>query len=161
MKGYKHMRRKDREITELDKIVDIMRRCDVCRLAFFDEKYPYIVPLNFGLQYHDDKIILYFHGANAGKKLSLIQENNKVCFEMDCSHELVTGENACNYSMNYESVIGFGTIEILSNSEKQTALKAILQQYTSREDLSYNDKMINAVTILKLTVDQVTGKHRI
>ncbi|MDF2587373.1 MAG: pyridoxamine 5-phosphate oxidase family protein, partial [Anaerocolumna sp.] len=43
------MRRTDREITDLNQIVDIMKRCDVCRLAFFDKEYPYIVPLNFGL----------------------------------------------------------------------------------------------------------------
>lgn len=43
------MRQKDREVTELQEIIAIMRRCDVCRLALNDEGYPYIVPLNFGL----------------------------------------------------------------------------------------------------------------
>ena len=34
------MRRKDREITEKQEIFHIIKKCDVCRLAFFDEKFP-------------------------------------------------------------------------------------------------------------------------
>ena len=43
------MRRKDREITDFDEIVDVIRACDVCRIAMNDGDYPYIVPMNFGL----------------------------------------------------------------------------------------------------------------
>ena len=155
------MRRSDREITDLDKIVEIMRTCDVCRVAFFDEEYPYIVPLNFGLSYQDNKITLYFHGAREGKKLTLLNKNNAVCFEMDCSHQLVTGDRACDYSMNYESVIGFGSLTILESSEKRMALDAMMQQYTKDMNFTYGERELNAVTVLKLTVDQVTGKHRL
>ena len=47
------MRRSDREIKEFDKIVEVMRKCDVCRVAINDEKYPYILPLNFGMDVID------------------------------------------------------------------------------------------------------------
>lgn len=33
------MRRSDREIKEFDKIVEVMRKCDVCRVAINDEKF--------------------------------------------------------------------------------------------------------------------------
>lgn len=152
------MRRKDREITELDRIVEIIKKSNVCRVAFLDEEYPYIVPLNFGFDIQSKKIILYFHCAKEGKKISLIQKNNKVCFEMDCSNNLIEGEKACDYTMHYESVIGYGTIEIASDSEKMTGLRALMKQYTPREDLSYDERAVNAVTVLKLTVDKITGK---
>ena len=43
------MRRNDREITEFSEMTDVMKRCDVCRLALNDEDgYPYLLPLNFG-----------------------------------------------------------------------------------------------------------------
>lgn len=155
------MRRSDREITDLDNIVEIMKKCDVCRVAFFDDDYPYIVPLNFGLSYQDNIITLYFHGAREGKKLDLLSKNNKVCFEMDCSHQLVTGDLACEYSMNYESVIGFGCLTVLENTEKRMALDAMMQQYTKNMNFTYDERALNAVTVFKLTVDQVTGKHRI
>lgn len=65
------MIRKDREITDINEIINIIKKCDVCRLAFFDENYPYIIPMNFGYDYDskNNKLDLYFHGAKKGKKL--------------------------------------------------------------------------------------------
>lgn len=37
-------------------MLDVMRKCDVCRLAIHDGDYPYIVPLNFGLSVTGDKM---------------------------------------------------------------------------------------------------------
>lgn len=45
------MRRTDREIMDRQELLDVMARCDVCRLALNDESgYPYVVPLNFGME---------------------------------------------------------------------------------------------------------------
>ncbi|WP_347494349.1 hypothetical protein [Ruminococcus albus] len=38
------MRRKDREVTDLSEIIEIMKNCDVCRLALNDDGFPYILP---------------------------------------------------------------------------------------------------------------------
>ena len=63
------MRRNDREITEFSEMTDVMKRCDVCRLALNDEDgYPYLLPLNFGMEETDGRVTLYFHGAKEGKK---------------------------------------------------------------------------------------------
>ena len=57
------MRRNDREITEFSEMTDVMKRCDVCRLALNDEDgYPYLLPLNFGMEETDGRVTLYFHG---------------------------------------------------------------------------------------------------
>lgn len=58
------MRRKDREITDFDEMVKIIKECDACRIALNDEEtgFPYIVPLNFGLDVEDERVYLYFHG---------------------------------------------------------------------------------------------------
>lgn len=53
------MRRKDREIKEFDGIVNVIKKCDVCRVALNDDGYPYIVPLNFGMKAEGGQIILY------------------------------------------------------------------------------------------------------
>lgn len=42
------MRRRDREITDNEKIKEIIKACDCCRLGFNDNGKVYIVPLNFG-----------------------------------------------------------------------------------------------------------------
>ena len=50
------MRRKDREITDFTKMLDIMRQCDVCRLAIHDTPYPYLIPMNFGMDVQDGQV---------------------------------------------------------------------------------------------------------
>ena len=83
------MRRSDREIKDFDEIIEVINKCDVCRLAINDGDYPYIVPMNFGFNIEDGKVVLYFHCASEGKKLELLRKNNKVAFEMDCGHEFI------------------------------------------------------------------------
>jgi nitroimidazol reductase NimA-like FMN-containing flavoprotein (pyridoxamine 5'-phosphate oxidase superfamily) len=68
------MRRKDREVTDRSEILAIMKQCDVCRIAFACDEYPYIVPMNFGLTETDGEVTLYFHSAleiSSRKKISL------------------------------------------------------------------------------------------
>ena len=57
------MRQRNREISEFNEIIEVMKKCDVCRLALNDHGYPYILPLNFGMEMVDGKINLYFHSA--------------------------------------------------------------------------------------------------
>ena len=123
------MRRKDREITDFDEIVAIMRKCDVCRLALNDGDFPYIVPLNFGLEVRGDQAFLYFHAAREGKKLDLIARDNRASFEMDCDHSLILSDEKMSCTMSYASVIGRGTIELLPEEEKYEALKILMRQY--------------------------------
>ena len=86
------MRRSDREIKDFDEIIEVINKCDVCRLAINDGDYPYIVPLNFGLQVENDMPVLYFHGALEGKKYELIEKDNRASFEMDCGHEFILND---------------------------------------------------------------------
>lgn len=153
------MRRKDREITDINEIIGIMKKCGVCRLALFDEEYPYIVPLNFGMSDENDSICLYFHGASSGKKLDLIKKCGKASFEMDCGHNLITGERACDYTMEYESVCGSGTVEILNDSEKAAALTLLMNQYDKKESHEFDENEIKAVTVFKLNAENITGKR--
>ena len=81
------MRRKDREIIDIEQIRDIIEKCKVCRLAMQDEEGLYLVPLNFGYEFEKESLALYFHSAKEGRKLRAIQKNSKVCFEMDCEQD--------------------------------------------------------------------------
>ena len=59
------MRRKDREVIDENKIDEIIRMADCCRIGFYDkeEDEVYIVPLNFGYSNTKLKKVFYFHGA--------------------------------------------------------------------------------------------------
>ncbi len=152
------MRRKDRLVSDPKEIFEILKRCEVCHLAFYDEGFPYIVPLNFGAVERDGSIELYFHGAKAGKKLELLRKNPNVGFSMSCSHKLIEKEEACEYTMEYESVCGNGFIEELEDVYKSEALNVLMKQYTGKDDFSFPENALRAVAVMKLTVNEMNGK---
>ena len=121
------MRRKDREITDFDEMMKIIAKCDTCRVAMFDETFPYIVPFNFGTDLEDDQLYLYFHCAMEGKKLDLIAKDNRVTFEMDCDHNFILYEERMSCTMGYESVIGHGVIETVPDENKYESLKILME----------------------------------
>lgn len=153
------MRRKDREITDFNEIISVIKKCDVCRIALNDGDFPYIVPLNFGLDVQGEQVFFYFHAAMEGKKLDLIAKDNRATFEMDCDHNFILYEERMSCTMGYASVIGHGTIEIVPDEEKYDGLKILMRQYHA-EDFKFNTDMMKVTTVLKMTVTDMVGKRR-
>jgi len=154
------MRRAEREITDTAELIAVIDRCEVCRLALTDGNAPYIVPMNYGFEYTDEKLTLYFHGASEGKKMDLIMQNPVGCFEVDRGHRLIKGDAECSYSMEYESVIGSGRIEICrSDVEKRYGLTRIMEKYVPDKIFDFSQQAIGGVMIFKLVVTEMTGKR--
>jgi uncharacterized protein len=150
------MRKKEREIKDRKEIDGVIRRCQVCRLAMCDDGQPYIVPLNFGY----DGSFLYFHCALEGRKIDIIRKNNRVGFEFDILHEIVTAEQACDWGAKYESVIGSGTAKILNNPEdKKEALECIMRHYGS-ELKDFPDEILKKTLVLRVRILEISGKLR-
>lgn len=153
------MRRRDREVTDFCEMVSIMEKCDVCRIALHDEEYPYILPLNFGMKIENEQVVLYFHGALNGKKYDLMEKDNRVSFEMDCGHQLVTREEEGSCTMAYESVIGRGTMEYVPEEEKYDALVCLMGHY-HKEDFPFQKEVMAQTKVFRLIVQEMTGKRR-
>lgn len=153
------MRRSDREVTDFQEMIRIMEKCDVCRLALHREDYPYILPLNFGLRVDGSRVELFFHGADEGTKYELIRRDNRAGFEMDCEHRLIADEEQGTCTMEYESVVGRGRIEILPEEEKQEALEILMRHYHP-EPFPLNRAVMPQTTVFKLVVEEMTGKRR-
>ena len=155
------MRRHDREITDKNEILEIMNLCDVCRLAFKDGAYPYILPLNFGIEEKDGHIILYFHSALEGYKTELIKRDNHVSFEMDCKHELKYDDEKGYCTMAYESVIGRGRIEVLPDEEKANALRKLMGHYHQSDDAYFNPAAIPRTLVYMMVIEGMTAKRKL
>ncbi len=153
------MRRKDREITDINRIMEVIENCTYCRLGFNDNGEVYIVPMNFGYEKKEDTLTLYFHSAKEGRKISLIEQVDTVGFEMDTDYKLTTGKSACEYSAQFQSIIGNGKISFVEDvSEKKLALQKIMYQNTKKEDWEFEEKMISAVRIFKVSVERLSCK---
>ena len=155
------MIRSDREITDRAEQLAIIDACDVCRVALNgDDGYPYIIPLNFGVDVEGDQVYLYFHSARRGQKLDLIAQDARATFEMDCDHELICYGERMSCTMAYRSVIGRGTVEILPEGEKKHGLDIIMRHYHA-EGFPYSEKPIPVTTVWRLKVESMTGKRRV
>lgn len=154
------MRRKDREVTGKDEILAILEKCRVLRLGLCDGDKPYVVPLNFGYRTEGGKLFLCFHSAKEGRKIELIRKNPTVCFEADASFQLVTGKRACEWSAEYESVIGEGRAVLLDDpTEKAAALDCIMERYGFHGKPEYSTESLAAVAVIRIDVETVSGKR--
>src|SRR5512147_3074491 len=110
------MRRKDREISDEAEIKEILEKGQICHLALCDGDQPYVIPMNYGIEW-GKPLKIYFHCGTEGRKLDIISKNNKACFELDVDNEFIMGKLACSCSFNYRSLIAFGTIKIVNERE--------------------------------------------
>ena len=153
------MRRSDREITDREELLRVMGQCDVCRLALNDEGWPYIIPVNFGMEEKDGKLTLYFHGATEGKKYDLMARDSRASFEMDRGHRLVGDREKGYCTMEYESVMGRGRLEVVSEEEKLHGLELLMAHYY-KDGFPFSHDAVPRTTVFKLTVETMTGKRR-
>jgi uncharacterized protein len=122
------MRRSEREITDKQEIFDVLRRCDTLRIAVQDSDAPYIVPVSFGMEVIDDQAVVYFHCAQAGRKLDLMRAHPRVCVEGDIY--LGVEKTAHGITTRYESIIATGECHFLSESEDILhGLKLLTEHY--------------------------------
>lgn len=154
------MRRKDREVTDINEILEIIDRCTIVRLGFNDDGEVYIVPMNFGYEYEDGKLVMYFHGALEGRKFDIMRKNNKVGFEMECDVVPYEGKMPCQYGTEFSSVIGTGTAEIIEDpAEKIRGMKVLMKTQTGKE-FDFNERLVSVITVFKVTADNFACKKR-
>ena len=130
------MRRTDREITDAEKITQIIQTCHCCRLGFCDNGAVYIVPLNFGYAEENGKRVFYFHSANSGRKLDLIA------------------------GTPLQSVIGTGRVSFVEEAaQKEAALQALMLHNTGKDGWTFSGAMLDSVRVFKLEVETLSCKE--
>jgi len=142
----------------MDKAVldEILAGAEICRLSMLDGQLPYIVPVNYGYR----EGMIYIHSAPKGKKIDLLLRNKEVCFEVEDTVEIVKGEEACDWSTRYRSVVGYASVEILSDeSSKQEGLEVIMAQHGAPELVEFDSGNLKRMVIIKLTITSLTGKQ--
>lgn len=155
------MRRHDREITDRAELLQIMKKAQVCRLALNDEDgFPYILPLNFGVEERDGKVILHFHSALEGRKLELMARDNRASFEMDTKHclQYFPDKGYCTYA--YESVIGKGRLHLVPEEKKHASLSCLMDHYHPGQNAYFNPAAIPRTAVYCLEVESMTGKRK-
>ena len=149
------MRRKEKEITDRAELEAVIAEAQVCRLAMCDGAHPYVVPLCFG--YADGTF--YFHCAVEGRKLDVLKQNPNVCLELEAGVSLKTGVKACDWGMNFRSVIACGRAERVDGAEaQQRALDLIMAHYAPGSH-EYAESALAKAVVLQVKTTSMTGKR--
>lgn len=149
------MYKKEKEIHNPALLEEILSENIVCRIALVDGDNPYILPMNYG--YTENTIFL--HTAPLGRKLDIIAKNNKVCFEVTDSIDIILGERGCDCGTKFRSVVGFGRIYPVSEpQDKIDALKILMHQHTKKTEWDFDPKIVEKTMILKIEIESLTGK---
>jgi len=152
------MRRKEKTITDRNEILEILTMEKICRIAFADDKTPYIVPVNYG--YRDNS--LYIHCAKAGRKIEMIKKNSIVCFEIEHDVHTVQADTACRWDTLYTSIIGYGNAELVTDTSSVIdALDVIMKQQSGQDEWSYDERSLKNVMIIKIIIESISGKRSI
>ena len=149
------MRRKDKEITDPAQVYDVVKRARFCRIAMCDGDEPYVFPVNYGYS----EGVLYVHSAPEGRKLDILERNDRICFQMDTDVHLSEGEKACDWSLSYRSVIGYGRCRVLRDPDEIKEGLKILMAHYSQKDFEITDSDLSGVVVLKIEIDEASGKQ--
>lgn len=150
------MRRHEQRISEKEALETILSEADVLRIGLSDDNVPYIVPVCFGFKNN----CIYIHSSPAGKKMDIITRNNTVCFQTEIDVELVKKETACECTVKYKSLIGYGKAYLVEDEEEKIkALNAIMEHYQGKGSWEYHDGLMNLTAIIKIEIDSMEGKR--
>lgn len=161
----REMRLKKREIQEKSILMEIIEACDVVRIGLTDAEGMFIVPVNYGYDLDDCgeglKLTFYIHGAREGRKAEAFSRNPSVAIEMDCMHEVITGDYTCSYSYAYRSIMGTGTVrELTDKQEKLHGLTRIMKHIAPDAEIEFLPEMLEKTGVYCIDVTYFTGKER-
>jgi hypothetical protein len=109
---------------EHEVIYQILDEGLVCHVGFAVDGQPFVIPTAYGRV--GDR--LYIHGSPASRMLRSLQGGIEVCVTVTLLDGLVLARSAFHHSMNYRSVVIFGTATTVEDADqKLEALRAFTE----------------------------------
>lgn len=123
---------------------------------------PYALPLSLA---RTDDNTFYFHCANEGKKLDILQENPKVCLSAVSKCKPTIGPKDNSFTLEYKSAIAFGNASIVNNdTEKIAAMRAICMRFLPSHMNSFDQaiaRSLDRTTVVRISLTgEPVGKRK-
>ena len=109
----------------------------------------------------DDRV--YFHGSAASRMLRALQQGAPCCLCVTLLDGLVLARSAFHQSMNYRSVVVYGTASLVEGAEELAALEAFtdkIQPGRWAQIRPPTEQEMKATTVLSLPLDEASAKVR-
>ena len=146
-----------------DWIRSFLKEAKVGHIASSVDGQPFLNPSTFWFDEANHQII--FHSNVAGRIRSNIESNPKVCFEASELGKMLPSNVALEFSLQYRSVIVFGTARILTNlDEMRRVLYGLIQKYflsmtAGREYREITDKELRRTSVYAIRIEEWSGKE--
>ncbi len=132
----------------------------VCHAGFVVEGQPFIIPTLYARS--GDSI--FIHGSAVSRMLKNLSEGVKVCVSVTLVDGLVLARSAFHHSINYRSVVVFGTGRLIeSDEEKLSALKTISENALPgrfEDSRPPTQKELNVTSVIKIEIEEASAKIR-
>lgn len=138
----------------------ILDEAIVCHAGFVVDGRPLVIPMTYGRRGDT----LYLHGSVASRILRSLAGGIDVCVTVTLLDGLVLARSVFHHSLNYRSVVIFGTaFEIVSAEEKLDALEALTEHIAPGRWAATrgpNDAEMKATTVLAIPLSEASAKIR-
>ena len=106
----REMRRKDRLVSDVNEIKDIIRQGKTCWVAIVDNGIPHMISLNYDSNFLGGGTLeLYLHCNLSNENLDIFKKSNDVCFEISHDEGMhIDIDTPGKSTLYYSSVIGNG-----------------------------------------------------
>ncbi|MFQ6793482.1 pyridoxamine 5'-phosphate oxidase family protein [Thomasclavelia sp.] len=113
----------EREVVEVEFIEEMLKMFHHVNVGINGEDgYPYVVPLNYGFEINEDKLIVYTHFMKRGLKVDLIKKDPRVCLEFSAFNDFPDRKYKGHYH-DYRSVIAKGTMKLVDGNQDYDTFK--------------------------------------
>jgi hypothetical protein len=132
----------------------------LAHVGFCVSGQPFVIPTLYGR----DRERLYLHGSAASRMLEELETGILACVSVTLVDGLVLARSAFDHSMNYRSVVAFGTARKVAEPEyKLKALRIISEHLIAGrwEDIREpSQKESKATTVLEFSIEEASSKVR-
>lgn len=132
----------------------------LAHVAFNVDGQPFVIPTLFGR----DGEKLYLHGSAASRMLRHLETGVPACVNVAVVDGLVLARSAFHHSMNYRSVVAFGTARKIDDPEQKRRALFIMSEHLIRgrwQDVREpNEKELKATSVLEFTIEEASAKVR-
>ena len=112
-----------------EEAAEILSAGYVAHVGFIEDGLPYVIPLSYHYDSENPEK-LYLHGSVRSRALEVMAGGAPVCVTVTITDGLVYSRKAMNHSMNYRSVVLFGTArEVTDHDEKFALFDKMVQRY--------------------------------
>lgn len=139
-------------------IYSILDAADICHVAFNMAGRPMVQPINYGRNGNK----LYLHGSYKNRMTAALVETGEVSLAVTHLDAMVLTRSAYHHSVNFRSVIIFGTVRELTNfEEKLLGLESLINHFVPQRwehCRKPNEKELKATRVLEIEIEQASAK---